>query len=274
MAFTIADIKNKIEELDKIIRKVDLGSYESFKTVLLQFVILSRNRLNSQYHVFLDDSQISSLYSNIVNLISYLTSYSKSSVHVYISNAVNCFRSSLNLINLIPGILEAGAEQALNGIISDFGERSENIISEIEKNSSSIKSLQEKLTLVEGLLKDKNVELAGIASKFQSEFLSAQQERAKAFDNELEQLKTSAKENLEKIKETERKVSEIYELVGKTAVTGSQRVYADKARVFANISLWVGISLMVLAVLAIIWYFYTVLKQSAAGRHFRFKALI
>jgi len=209
MAVTIADIKNKIEELDKIIRKVDLGSQGNFKTVLLQFVILSRNRLNSQYHVFLDDSQISSLYSNIVNLISYLTSYSKSSVHVYISNAVNCFRSSLNLINLIPGILEAGAEQALNGIISDFGERSENIISEIEKNSSSIKSLQEKLTLVEGLLKDKNVELTGISSKFQNEFLSAQSERAKVFENEFEQLKTSfeesAKENLEKIKETERK---------------------------------------------------------------------
>jgi hypothetical protein len=45
--------------------------------------------------------------------------------------------------------------------------------------------------MLEQLLKDKNIELAGISSRFQDQFLSAQSKRAKEFNDEFAKLKAN-----------------------------------------------------------------------------------
>ena len=142
--------------------------------------------------------------------------------------------------------------------------------------------MENNINELEKRIKIKDEELNRVVSEFQSQFSNAQEkriidfsekikifetefdvaeesrknlfntkdaERAENFNAQKDELKTKATNTLQELSEIENKILNIYNLTGKATTVGSQKTYADKARVSSTWLFWIAFGLMCIALI-------------------------
>lgn len=239
-----------------------------------------KNRLKNQDSLLFDNKNTTtSIQNNLNSLLSYIKSYQDTKNRTYLDNINTSLNTIITLANSIPVNLKGETATNLKKILQNFETNNLSIIEEIRKYKDDlerrVKELTNQISLLEKRIDTKNTELDSISSNQQNQFSVAQEKRLNDFTDKIkefentfkekekeqssiysttfDELKSNAENKLLLMEEIKEKIENIYSIVGQESIVGSQKMYADKAKDFANILFWFSIILMVAFACTVIW---------------------
>lgn len=281
MSDNIELILNKIKEIESILSPEDYSENDYVEYYNKQVAILKilEQRVKSQKTVLYGTSLLNSIVNNVNNLCSYVNSFHQSKNSSYISHINNTLNELLEFISKIPVNQKGDTSATLEKIVKDFEDSNLNITNRLRKENAELNQqilvLTQNIAKLERKIEDKSNQLDGITTTQQQQFSAAQEKRLNDFSNKLDDfssqfeaqkaeqdklyntnfqlLKDGAEKRLSDMEQIQHKIEKIYGIVGKEAVVGSQKKYADNARDFANILFWSSIGLMLVFALVVVW---------------------
>jgi DNA anti-recombination protein RmuC len=185
-----------------------------------------------------------------------------------LNNINNTLYTIITIVTNIPFVGGSENKSTLTKIIDDFSQRNRNVIAKItnEKDdlAKEIGILKHSVDTLSKELEKKKTEVVSLAAEFQNQFTKAQDKRSNDFfdtqkkredefknkENDRDtqfniktnEFSTSADTTLKELSNIKNRVESIYEIIGKSSIIGSQKIYADKAKIMAHILL--GASLL------------------------------
>ena len=281
MSDNIELILNKIKEIESILSPEDYSEndYVEYYNKQVSILKILEQRVKSQKNVLYGTSLLNSIVNNVNNLCSYVNSFHQSKNSSYISHINNTLNELLEFISKIPVNQKGDTFATLEKIVKDFEDSNLNITNRLRKENAELNQqilvLTQNIAKLERKIEDKSNQLDGITTTQQQQFSAAQEKRLNDFSNKLDDfssqfeaqkaeqdklyntnfqlLKDGAEKRLSDMEQIQHKIEKIYGIVGKEAVVGSQKKYADNARDFANILFWSSIGLMLVFALVVVW---------------------
>ena len=280
MSDILQTLLDKITEIESQIKADDFVDDSSLYNKLITTLKVLENRLKTQNSLLFDIPNITnSIQNNLNNLFSYTKSFGDSKNKIYIKNINDTLNAIIPIINTIPVTLKGETAANLNKILQDFENSNATIIEELKKEKAILETqlteLKTQVSTLEKRIETKNTELDNISSNQQNQFSAAQEKRLNDFSDKIKEFETSFNEQkkeqldnytstfdklnksaegkLQSMKEIQDKIEKIYNIVGQESIVGSQKMYADRAKDFANILFWSSIVLMIAFACTVIW---------------------
>lgn len=280
MSDILQTLLDKITEIESQIKADDFVDDSSLYNKLITTLKVLENRLKTQNSLLFDIPNITnSIQNNLNNLFSYTKSFGDSKNKIYIKNINDTLNAIIPIINTIPVTLKGETAANLNKILQDFENSNTTIIEELKKEKAILETqlteLKTQVSTLEKRIETKNTELDNISSNQQNQFSAAQEKRLNDFSDKIKEfensfneqkkeqldnytstfdkLNKSAEGKLQSMKEIQDKIEKIYNIVGQESIVGSQKMYADRAKDFANILFWSSIVLMIAFACTVIW---------------------
>ena len=281
MSDNIEVILNKVKEIESILSPEDYSENDYIEYYNKQVATLKilEQRVKSQKTILYGTSLLNSLVNNVNNLYSYVNSFHQSKNSSYISHINNTLNELLEFMSKIPVSQKGDTSATLEKIVKDFEDSNSNITNKLRKENSELNqqilALTQNIAKLERKIEEKSNQLDSITTTQQQQFSTAQEKRLNDFSNKLDEfsnqfeaqkaeqdklyntnfqlLKDGAEKRLSDMEQIQHKIEKIYGIVGKEAVVGSQKKYADNARDFANILFWSSIGLMLVFALVVVW---------------------
>lgn len=276
----IDDIISKVNDIGQSILESPLkdNSVEHYNKITALLGIIDK-RIKQQSDLLYNTSILNNIDTQLNQLSSYIQQYNSSNSSAYLTYIDNTINQLFPSIASIPVFMKGETQPILNKILTDFENSNIHILQNLKdenfKLSTKIQELENKLSSISTKLDNKNTELDNISSNFQQQFSTAQEKRLNDFADKLkdfekrfeeqrneqsnnysttfDNLKSSAESKLQTINEIKDKIEKIYSIVGQESIVGSQKMYADKAKDFANKLFFASISLMLMFAIVVIW---------------------
>lgn len=281
MSDNIELVLSKIKEIESILSPEDYSENAHIEYYNKQVAILKilEQRVKAQKNVLYGTSVLNGIINNMNNLCSYVNSFHQSRNSSYINHINNTLNELLDFVSKIPVNQKGDTFATLEKIVRDFEDSNSNITNKLRKENSELNQqilvLTQNVAKLERKIEEKSIQLDNITTTQQQQFSIAQEKRLNDFSSKLEEfanqfetkkieqdklyntnfqaLKDSAEKRLGEMEQIQQKIEKIYGIVGKEAVVGSQKKYADNARDFANILFWGSIGLMLVFALVVVW---------------------
>lgn len=271
---------NKITETENQIKAEDYVNDSGVYNKLIATLKALESRIKVQNSLLFNIPNITNpIQNNLSNLFAYTKSFSDSKNRGYINNINDTLNAIIPAINTLPMSLKGETATSLNKILQDFENSNTVIIEQLIKEKDSLEAqlteLKTQVTTLEKRIETKNTELDNISSNQQNQFSVAQEKRLNDFADKIKEFEKSfneqekkqldnyistfdklnklAKDKLQSMEEIQSKIETIYNIVGQESIVGSQKMYADKAKNFANILFWASIVLMIAFACTVIW---------------------
>lgn len=274
------DIISKVNDIGQSILESPLkdNSVEHYNKITALLGIIDK-RIKQQSDLLYNTSILNNIDTQLNQLSSYIQQYNSSNSSTYLTYIDNTINQLFPSIASIPVFMKGETQPILNKILADFENSNIHILQNLKdenfKLSTKIQELENKLSSISTKLDNKNTELDNISSNFQQQFSTAQEKRLNDFADKLkdfekrfeeqrneqsnnysttfDNLKSSAESKLQTINEIKDKIEKIYSIVGQESIVGSQKMYADKAKDFANKLFFASIALMLMFAIVVIW---------------------
>lgn len=274
------DIISKVNDIGQSILDSSLkdNSVEHYNKITALLGIIDK-RIKQQSDLLYNTSILNNIDTQLNQLSSYIQQYNSSNSSAYLTYIDNTINQLFPSIASIPVFMKGETQPILNKILTDFENSNIHILQNLKdenfKLSTKIQELENKLASISTKLDNKNTELDNISSNFQQQFSTAQEKRLNDFADKLkdfekrfveqrneqsnnysttfDNLKSSAESKLQTMDEIKDKIEKIYSIVGQESIVGSQKMYADKAKDFANKLFFASIALMLMFAIVVIW---------------------
>ena len=190
---TLDDIKNELKNVN--LTEQNNKIYNKLEAILN----LANSKLNSEYAIFLSDSEISNLNSWFSSILQIIRNDINNPQSLQYNNLVSPIQSCLGTLKNIPDVHTEDTKNNLTQIISTFKTQTT-----IQKNKyeQRLKELENTIIQLENKVKQKENDVLSLTTTFQDQFSKAQEERLNEFANTL---KNEENKFIEKFNELEKK---------------------------------------------------------------------
>lgn len=270
-----------------LLNEIERGNYERIVKVLLRL-----SSYIAQLDVdYLPAVNWADLAQHLQGIQSLANEFRQSKNASYVQHANAELDVVLRHIAWGPIIADGGKlEQSLRDEMADFarevGDHLQTLSGKKRELEETVSELSRKLSELSNRYATEENRIAGQVQTHQDQFAQAQEKRQKDFQEaqngrtrEFDVLKSGCEDNaekacseavqkfdelrlrfnseaeqiLEQMRQLQSKTEGIYGLVGKESVVGSQKVYADNAKIFAHWMFGISVSIMLAVAVIVVW---------------------
>lgn len=202
----ISAIIIKIEELETLLADTDFSSALEVQNKLSFLLELSKNRLKSQYTIFLPSPNRDQMINYLSSLITHIKNYKNSKNAQYIQHIEANISNIIPIVNLIPFLGKGETAAGLSKILESYQNKFNNVVTEIDQAkkdfSTNTSSLQKTIEGLSKKLSEKETQIENLTTSFQGEFLKAQQDQLKEFNDQVKEFRETFENNQKTRNET------------------------------------------------------------------------
>lgn len=294
MTYNFTNIFQYLDEINEIANSSDWQGEEEVRKQLMILRPLLRNRLKGPYTAFVPQSDFHQLESQLRDLLNHTESYAHNGHSNYLMYLNRYLNSIREIIAKIPVGGKGETSSVLSNVVDNFTKRNDEVIKKITKEKDSlaaeVAALKHEIKVLSNEVAKKNTEVTSLTTEFQKQFSDAQDKRGSAFSDsqnereeefnngELERanmfreqinsIQSKAQETQHEIENIHKKVEEIYGVIGKSSIVGSQKTYADKAKIMAHCLQGASLFFMLCAIGVLCYMFYGQIESITWAKFF------
>ena len=286
MSENVELVLSKIKEIELSISGDIFADYVEYYNKIVAVLNTLKQRVKSQKIILYNWSIVGNVQRSLDQLYSYISSWNTSKNHSYINHINTVLNELLDYIAKIPAVQKGETANTINKVLMDFEQNNISIIkllnAEKDVLEKQVNDLTKSISLLEKRIEDKTNlldqlstnqqqqfsdaqekrinDFAAKLGEFECQFSEQQQEQGNLYANNFQRLKEEAEKRLSDMEQIQHKVEQIYEIVGKESIVGSQSFYANEAESRSRFYFWTSfvfmaiVALGALAVFLIAWY--------------------